>query len=140
MDPKQDFPKQMGPSFPKHDFPMFLHCSRQTMVLGECWALFASSPTSNSNSPSPTWRPCLNHYFSLANSAEEVGTNCIRIWELSPWKCNQVPQGKHRLDSYFLGGISFLWTIGSKSRANCMSQHHPLPWMASFKLSSKEVI
>ncbi len=140
MDPKQDIPKQMGPSFPKHNFPMFFHCSRQTLVLGECWALFVGSPrkTLNSNSPSPTWRPCINHYFSLANSVEEVKTNCTRIWKLSPLNCNQVPQGKHGLDSYFLGGIFFLWTIGSKVRP--IACHNTIlfhGWLLSSFLLSK---
>jgi hypothetical protein len=39
-----------------------------------------------------------------------MGSNCTMIWELSPKKCSQVPQRKHRPNSCSSKRIVFLWT------------------------------
>lgn len=59
------------------------------------------------------------------NLTKKMGPNCTKIWELSPKKCSQVPQGKQRINSCSSKRIVFFEQVGLESGVKL---HVPTPF------------
>ncbi len=111
---KHSFPRQMDPSC--HEQTWFSHVP-SLLEVNSCsprnFKLVCKFPKITIKLQFPFSLEDLSQpffFFFFATWPRKWGQNCTTIWELSPKKCSQVPQGKHSLNSCSSKRIVFLWT------------------------------